>query len=429
VARVTAVAQAAPAVFVDPAAIRRQRFLGIAYLLMAAVVAYFLSGDVTGDQTSTFLLKPVGTQGGIDIPNLVVPSLIVVYLAAGICAALGAIQLVRGFGNRWALVLGVVVVAFVFAFLTWAAAGKSMSLIGILQLTVQKSLPITFGALSGVLCERSGVVNIAIEGMLLSGAFTGAVIGSATGSNVVGLVAAAVVGGALAWILAVLCIRYRMNQIVAGTVINLLASGLTSFVAVRVLESHRELNEPTRFSTIAIPVLSDIPILGPMFFNGNVFFYILFALIGLIHYGLFYTRWGLRVRAVGEHPRAADTVGIDVLFTRYRNVILGGIVAGIGGAYFTLGSTGSFVHDMTGGRGFIGLAAMIFGGWTPIGGFLSGLIFGFADSLQARLSILNVAVPSEFLLMVPYLVTIVVVAGLVGRVRMPAADGTPYDKE
>lgn len=424
----TAAVKAAPAVIVDRKAIRRQRFLGVAYLLMAAVVAYFLTGDLQGSQTSTFLLKPAGNQGGLDVPSIVVPSLIVVYLAAAICAALGAIQLVRGFGARWAIVLGVVVVAFVFAFLTWAAAGKSMSLIGILQLTVQKSLPITFGALSGVLCERAGVVNIAIEGMLLSGAFTGAVVGSATGSNLIGLVAAALVGAALAGVLAVLAIRYRMNQIVAGTVINIFASGLTSFVASRVLQSHRELNEPTKFSSIPIPVLSDIPILGPMFFSGNLFYYLLFALIGLIHYGLFYTRWGLRVRAVGEHPRAADTVGINVIFTRYRNVILGGVVAGIGGAYFTLGSTGSFVHDMTGGRGFIGLAAMIFGGWTPIGGFLASLIFGFADSLQARLSILNVSVPSEFLLMVPYLVTIIVVAGLVGRVRMPAADGTPYDK-
>ena len=418
----------APAVVVDRAAIRRQRVLGLVYLLMAAVIAYFLTSDVEQGATSTFLLKPAGSTTGISVPNLVVPSLAVVWLAAGLCAALGAVQLIRGFGSRWAVVLGIVVVAFVFAFLTWAAAGGSMSLIGILQLTVQKSLPITFGALSGVLCERAGVVNIAIEGMLLSGAFTGAVVGSATGNNVVGLVAAAVVGGALGGMLAVLAIRYRMNQIVAGTVINIFAAGLTSFLASRVLQTHRELNEPEKFASIPIPVLSEIPIIGPMFFSGNIFMYLLFVLIGLIHYGLFYTRWGLRVRAVGEHPRAADTVGINVQFTRYRNVILGGIVAGIGGAYFTLGSTGSFVQNMTGGRGFIGLAAMIFGGWTPIGSFLASLIFGFADALQARLSILNVAVPSEFLLMVPYIVTIIVVAGLVGRVRMPAADGQPYDK-
>jgi general nucleoside transport system permease protein len=425
----TASVATAPAVIVDPAAIRRQRILGVVYLLMAAAIVFFLTSEVTSDQTSTFVLKPAGSQGGLDIPSLIVPSMIVVYVAAALCAALGAMQLIRGFGSRWAVVLGIVVVAFVFAFLTWAAAGGSMSLIGILQLTVQKALPITFGALSGVLCERAGVINIAIEGMLLSGAFTGAVVGSATGSNVVGLATAALVGAALAAILAVLAIRYKMNQVIAGTVINILASGLTSFVADRVLQSHRELNEPEKFTSLPIPLLSDIPIIGPMFFSGNIFMYALFVLIGLIHYGLFYTRWGLRVRAVGEHPRAADTVGINVNLTRYRNVILGGIVAGIGGAYFTLGSTGSFVHDMTGGRGFIGLAAVIFGGWTPIGAFLASLIFGFADALQARLSILNVAVPSEFLLAVPYIVTIIVVAGLVGRVRAPAAEGVPYEKD
>lgn len=425
----TAAAATAPvAVIVDRAAIRRQRILGVVYLVMGAVVAWLLTANVKSEATSSFLLKPAGSQGGIDLPTLVVPSMITIYLAAGTCAALGAIQLVRGFGKRWPVILGIVVVAFVFAFLTWAAAGKSMSLIGILQLTVQKALPITFGALCGLLCERAGVVNIAIEGMLLSGAFTGAVVGSATGNNVVGLVAAAIVGGLLGGMLAVLAIRYRMDQIIAGTVINIFAAGLTSFVASRVLQSHRELNEPTKFASLPIPVLSDIPIIGPMFFTGNIFMYMLFVLIGLIHYALFYTRWGLRVRAVGEHPRAADTVGINVLFTRYRNVILGGIVAGIGGAYFTLGSTGSFVQNMTGGRGFIGLAAMIFGAWTPIGSFLASLVFGFADALQARLSILNVAVPSEILLMVPYLVTIIVVAGLVGRVRAPAADGRPYDK-
>ncbi|HYN68729.1 MAG TPA: ABC transporter permease, partial [Candidatus Eisenbacteria bacterium] len=337
-------------------------------------------------------------------------------------------QLIRGFGPRWGVILGICVVLFVFGFLTWAAAGKSMSLIGLLQTTVQRAVPITFGALSGVLCERAGVVNIAIEGMLLAGAFTGAVVGSATDNILLGLGAAAVVGGLLALVLAILAIRYLVDQIIAGTVINIFSVGITSFIATRVLQVNPGLNTPDRFSPMAIPILSDIPIIGPMFFNGNLFLYLLFILIGLIHYGLFYTRWGLRVRAVGEHPRAADTVGINVLRTRYQNVILGGIVAGIGGAYFTLGSTGNFERDMTAGRGFIGLAAMIFGAWTPIGAFLASLVFGFADALQARLSILNVAIPSEFLLMVPYVVTILVVAGLVGRVRAPAADGRPYDK-
>ena len=414
---------------VDRAAVRRQRTFGVFYLLLAVIAALVMPNGIDPGATTTFHLRPVGADAGFQLPSLVVPSVITMYGVAILCGALGAVQLVRGFGSRWAVFLGIVMVAFVFAFLTWAAAGKSMSLIGLLQLTVQRALPITFGALSGLLCERAAVINIAIEGMLLSGAFTGAVVASVTGSNIVGLAMASLVGAGLAGVLAILAIRYRVDQIVAGTVINIFAAGITSFVLTRVLNDHNELNSPQRFAQMPIPALSDIPIVGPMFFSGNLFLYVLLVLIGLIHYGLFYTRWGLRVRAVGEHPRAADTAGIDVIRTRYRQVILGGLVAGFGGAYFTLGSTGSFERDMVAGRGFIGLAAMIFGGWTPIGSFLASLVFGFADALQARLSILNVAVPSEVLLMAPYLVTIAVVAGLVGRVRMPAADGKPYDKE
>ncbi len=417
------------AAIVDRAAVNRQRVFGVFYLILAAIAALVLPNGIDSNDTSTFGLQPVGAAGGIVLPDLVVPTVITIYAIAVVCGAVGAIQLLRGFGSRWAVVLGVVMAAFVFGFLTWAAAGKSMSLIGILQLTVQRAMPITFGALSGLLCERAGVVNIAIEGMLLSGAFTGAVVGSVTGSNLVGLAAAAVVGCALAGVLAVMAIRYRVDQIIAGTVINIFAAGITSFVLTRVLNERNDLNSPTRFAQMPIPVLSEIPIVGPMFFSSSIFLYVLLVLIGLIHYGLFYTRWGLRVRSVGEHPRAADTAGIDVLRTRYTQVLLAGLVAGFGGAYFTLGSTGSFERDMVAGRGFIGLAAMIFGGWAPIGSFLASLVFGFADALQARLSILNIAVPSEILLMVPYLVTIGVVAGLVGRVRMPAADGKPYEKE
>ena len=426
----TAAAAAMPtAEIVDRGAIRRQRIFGVFYLVLAAIAAFVLPMGIDPNASTSFGLKPAGSATGLDIPNLVVPTLVTLYGVAVVCAAAGAVQFVRGFGSRWSVILGLVTVVFVFGFLTWAAAGKSMSLIGILQLTVQRALPITFGALSGLLCERAGVVNIAIEGMLLAGAFTGAVVGSATGNSVLGLVAAGVVGAALASLLAVLAIRYRVDQIIAGTVINIFAAGITSFALTRVLIDHPDLNEPERFAQIPIPVLSSIPILGPMFFSSSLFLYLLLVLIGLIHYGLFYTRWGLRVRSVGEHPRAADTAGINVIRTRYQQVILGGLVAGIGGAYFTLGSTGSFERGMTAGRGFIGLAAMIFGAWTPIGAFLASLVFGFADALQARLSILNVDIPSELLLMVPYLVTIGVVAGLVGRVRAPAADGKPYTKE
>jgi simple sugar transport system permease protein len=280
-----------------------------------------------------------------------------------------------------------------------------------------------------VLCERAGVVNIAIEGMLLSGAFVSAVVASATGSPWLGIGAAIVMGALLAGLLAILAIRYRVDQIIAGFFINILATGLTAFLSVRVLQPNQaELNSPERLGPIAIPILSEIPLLGPVLFRHNVFVYALFALVIVIHLGLFYTRWGLRVRAVGEHPKAADTVGINVYWVRYSTVIMGGMVAGLGGAYFTIGSTGGFEREMSGGRGYIGLAAMIFGGWNPIGSFFAGLVFGFADAIQSRFSILNIGIPSEFLLMVPYVVTIIVVAGIVGRARAPAADGKPYIK-
>jgi simple sugar transport system permease protein len=420
---------AATAVMTRTAGLNRRAIaLSVLYFAFAGVLVFvFGSGMEPGTETK-FTLN-LGSAPLVTLPTIVVPSVPVVYLMAGVAAFCGALQLTKAVGAKWAVLLSIALIAFVFGFLTWSAAGKSMSLVGILQTTLYRAVPITFAALSGVLCERSGVVNIAIEGMLLSGAFVAAVVASVTDNNWIGLIAAVVTGGLLAGVLAVLAIRYLVNQIIAGTVINIFAAGITAFLSTRVLAEDKSLNTPPRFDPIVIPVLSDIPIIGPIFFSGSFFVYALFVFVGLIHFALFYTRYGLRVRSVGEHPRAADTVGINVKFTRYRNVILGGMMAGFGGAYFTLGSTGSFERDMTAGRGFIGLAAMIFGGWTPIGAFLASLIFGFADALQSRLSILGSAVPSEFLLMIPYITTIVVVAGFVGRVRMPAADGTPYTKE
>ncbi len=176
-------------------------------------------------------------------------------------------------------------------------------------------------------------------------------------------------------------------------------------------------------------MLGDIPLVGPILFNHNFFVYAMFVLVGVVTFALFKTRWGLRSRAVGEHPKAADTLGINVFGYRYVNVMLGGMIAGFGGAYFTIGSAGAFDENMSAGRGFIGLAAMIFGRWHPVGALGAALVFGFSDSLQAKLAILQTPIPGEFLLMAPYLVTIIVVAGVVGRARPPAADGQPYVKE
>jgi simple sugar transport system permease protein len=404
----------------------RGRVLGIGYLLLALAIVVLFNG-IAGEETKFGLNS--GPKPVIPLPDVIVPSQATVWLMAGICAFAGVVQLLRAGTRWWVVILAIVVVAFVAAFVTWAAAGKSMSLVGLMSQTLQRSVPITFGALSGLLCERAGVVNIAIEGMLLSGAFTAAVAASIAGNPWVGLAAAIIVGGLLGLLLGVPAIRYLVDQIIAGTVINIFAAGLTAFLASKVLVALPELNNPPRFLPDKIPGLGDIPIVGPILFNSSFFVYAMFVLILVIHLALFHTRWGLRVRAVGEHPVAAETVGIDVIRTRYINVLLGGMVAGFGGAYFTLGSTGSFDKGMTAGKGFIGLAAMIFGGWTPVGAFFASLVFGFADALQNRLSILNAGIPSEILLMLPYIVTIVVVAGFVGRVRAPAADGRPFKRE
>jgi simple sugar transport system permease protein len=264
--------------------------------------------------------------------------------------------------------------------------------------------------------------------MMLASAMMGSLIGSVV--NIwVGLLAAILTGALLAAIHAVLSIKYKTDQIVSGTVINIFAIGMTSFISSKFLQQYQDLNSSGTFPGWKIPLLSDIPFIGPIFFDQNLFTYGMFVLLILLHIGLFYTRWGLRVRSVGEHPKAADTLGINVFRTRYTSVILGGMVAGFAGGYFTLGSVGRFDEVMTAGRGFIGLAAMIFGNWQPFGAFGAGLLFGFADTLASKLAILGVQIPSEFLLMAPYIATMIVLAGVVGRSQVPAADGKPYEKE
>jgi simple sugar transport system permease protein len=409
--------------------IRRARVMGILFILIGVLilVAFGLGSDPGIE--SRLGLNPARGDTFFTLPDLVVPSASTAYVLAAVCMFLGGVQLARGFKKRINLVLGIVALIFVFTFLVWAAGGRSLNLLGMLQSSLLRSVPIAFGALAGVMCERAGVINIAIEGMLLSAAFAASLVASVSGSLWIGLLAGALTGGLVAALLAVLSIRYRVDQIVGGTVINILALGLTSYLSSQFLQKTEALNTPGRFQNVEIPVLSDIPLVGPILFDNNIFVYLMFVIVTVMFVGLFYTRWGLRVRSVGEHPKAADTVGIRVLFTRYRNVILGGMVAGIGGAYFSIGAVGRFEEGMTAGRGFIGLAAMIFGRWHPIGALGAALIFGFADSLQVKLNILRVGIPTEFLAMIPYLLTILIVAGAAHRVRPPAADGKPYVKE
>ena len=409
---------------VDPAARRRSLVTGWLLLGLAALVGLVFGGQVDGSATFRLSLP----RDAIPIPNLVVPAAPFMYVAAAILAFFGARQFMRG-GARWSsLLLGLGFLIAVAAFLVWAADGKSFSLTGMLESTVVRAVPIALGGLAGVLSERVAVVNIGIEGMLLAGAFAGAVVGSVAG-GVIGIAGAVVVGGLFGLILGVLVITYRVDQIIAGVAINLFVLGMTSYVSSQVLSKHHELNNAPVFRAWPIPFLSDIPVIGPVLFRQNLFVYGAFIMVAVATYYLFHTRSGLRARAVGEHPAAADTLGINVYRVRYINVTLAGMVAGFGGAWFTLGSVGRFDEGMTGGRGFIGLAAMIFGRWHPVGALLAALVFGFADSLQQKLAILNTPIPSEFLAMAPYIATIVLVAGLIGKARAPAADGKPYIKE
>ena len=406
---------------------RRVTAMGITFLVFALLIMILFVPGTEGGQQSTFDFNV--NRGEVpEIPVLTFSTQFGLYLMAALAAFAGAWQLAKGFDNV-NVVLGLVAGFFVISFLAWAARGKSMNMTGMLDSTFLRSIPITLAALSGVLCERSGIVNIGIEGMMLTGAFMSALIGSVMGSYWWGLIAALLSGGLMAALLAVMAIKYKVDQIVAGTAINILATGLTSYFSSRYLQANTALNSPPTFSKIVLPLLGKIPIIGPALFTHTLLVYLTVILVFGIFVMLFYTKWGLRTRAVGEHPRAADTLGVNVFLMRYVNVIFGGMVAGLGGAYLVLSSVARFDELMTAGKGFIGLAAMIFGNWNPIGAFGSSLIFGFADALQTKLAILGVPIPSQFLLMAPYLVTMVVLAGVVGQSRPPAAEGSPYEKE
>jgi simple sugar transport system permease protein len=324
-------------------------------------------------------------------------------------------------------------VVFAFGFLAWAGAGGTTShnipLFGLLAGGISLSVPLIYGAMAGVISERVGIVNIAIEGQLLAGAFTAAVVATITGNPVVGMLAAAVAGVLVSFVLAAFSIKYLVDQVIVGVVLNVLVVGLTSFLFSQLLAPNKALlNTPPRLEVIPIPLLSDIPLLGPMFFRQTLVVYLVYVTVAVVYVALFHTKWGLRLRAVGEHPEAADTVGIDIPKTRFWNVSLGGAIAGLGGSFFTVGSVGAFNQDMTAGAGYIALAAVIFGGWDPIKATLAALLFGFTSNLRNTLGSIGSPVPSEFLLMLPYLVTIFAVAGLVGKGRGPAAAGKPYIK-
>lgn len=387
-----------------------------------------LIGPREGD--STFRLVR-SAAAAIQLPDLVLPSNATAWVCVVLMAASTVLAVVFTKAHRpMPLWLIAAYVAFLLVgFLSWASAGGTLPMIGLLGGALALATPLVFGALSGVIGERAGVINIAIEAQLLSGAFTGAMVGSVTKSPWAGLVGAILAGLLVGLVLAVFAITYFVSQIIVGVVLNVLVIGLTTFFFSTVMSDNPDLlNSPEVFPTIPIPLLSEIPVLGPVLFRQTIITYLMYVVVFAVSYGLYRTRWGLRLRAVGEHPQAADTVGIKVRATRYRAVMLGGAIAGMGGAFYTLVSNPQFGREMTAGAGFIALAAMIFGKWDPIRAALAALLFGFATNLQGVLSVIGSPVPSQFMLMLPYVVTLFAVAGLVGRSRPPAANGQPYIK-
>jgi ABC-type uncharacterized transport system permease subunit len=368
----------------------------------------------------------------VTVPNLSLPAAATCYVCGGVSIAVAAARALLPLGTALRRVsISAAVFLLIVSLLCWADAGltTAFNIVNLLQGTLAGSIPIMLGALTGVICSRSGVINIAIEGQLLLGAFTAAIVASGTGSLWLGLISGALAGCLVAALLAVFAIGYRVDQVVVGVVINTLILGLTGYLYDDLMVPYANtLNSPSTFSAIKIPLLGDIPIIGPVFFDSTIFLYLTYIALAGTQVGLFATRWGLRTRAIGEHPVAADTVGIGVIAMRYRNVIAAGVIAGVGGAYFTIGSVGSFGKDMSSGEGYIALAAMIFGRYTPFGAVAAALLFGFATQLQSILSTLNTPIQSNLLLMAPYVVTIIVLAGLVGKVRGPKAEGIPYVK-
>ncbi|MBG0561589.1 ABC transporter permease [Actinoplanes aureus] len=401
----------------------RQRRLGLGLIIFGGLAAV-LFGALAPSEAARFTLSEDAEGAALSINGQFGAILFgVLTVAAGGVLFAGLAK------RRQTLLLTLGILSFVLSFLCWQVAGKFLPLVDTSSGTLQLALPLILGALAGVLGERSGVVNVAIEGQFLMGAFAGALVGTMAGSVWAGLISAAVGGVIIAAILAVLAIRYLVDQVVVGMVLNLFALGITGFLYERLMQPDAAgYNTPPQMPTWSVPGLSDIPVIGPVLFQANLLVWVALLLVVVIHFGLTRTRWGLRTRAVGEHPTAADTVGVRVRGLRYMNVLLGGVVAGLGGAYFTLVATGSFSKNMTAGAGFIALAALIFGRYSPFGALGAALFFGFAQKLATYLSAVGSPVPSQFLNMLPYVATIIAVAGLVGRVRAPAADGLPYIK-
>jgi ABC-type uncharacterized transport system permease subunit len=406
---------------------RRQIIAGFFVALGLLLVLTNVGGISAAEPETTKLAFGI-PQPVVELPTALSLALIgAFYLAAGI---LGLVRSPRAERIATPLLWASGVLLFP-AVLIWAAAGKQTNVITMVSETLRLATPIALGAMAGIWAERSGIVNIAIEGMMLTGAAFGFAAFIFTGNIWLGVVAAIALGGMIALIHGVLSIQFKTDQVISGTVINILAIGLTGYLRRQYIVTAGGGRQT--LPQIEIPALSQIPILGPLLFIGKPIFFAMLVIVVLTHVVLFFTRWGLRTRAVGENPKAADTVGINVYRVRYIDVVLSGMIAGLAGAWFSLETVGNFDDGMTAGKGFIALAAVIFGKWMPFGAFGGAVLFGYAEALQTRLQILKVEilgtpVPVQFLQILPYVVTMVVLAGLIGRAVGPAAAGKPYEK-
>lgn len=413
---------------VESAEKRRHRLSSGA--LIAIVGLLLLIGGVTSRGVSQIALSDVLDE--VQLPTLSVPALPVTVLCAVVMLFVGAFFLVRKVPKPWSTLLGTLAgVALFVGFIVWSAADAPLpfTLTNQLNGTLQYATPIVLGALCGVLSERAGVVNVAIEGQMLTAAFTASVVAGLTQNLWAAMFAAVLAGVLSALLLAVFTLKYLVDHVVLGVVVNLLATGFTGFMYEQLVKGSSNLNSVSVMTPVEIPVVSKIPFLGPILFVQRPLTYIAVIAVAFVWFMLYKTKWGLRVRAVGEHPHAADTVGIDVIRTKFQSVVLGGVFAGFGGAFFTIGSSGAFqTTGVTAGNGFIALAAVIMGRWHPVLAACMALFFGFSRQLAQTLSPLNTPMPGDFLSALPYLITIVAVAGLIGRVRPPAADGQHYEK-
>ncbi|NJD27827.1 MAG: ABC transporter permease [Chloroflexi bacterium] len=413
-------------------ALRNARIRGAVFLAIG-VYAFYLASSAFSTPAS-FLFRFFNTgQERFEIAT----SVGLLWLVSGLASALvGGLQLWRGAAFRWRPWLFVVIAPIVVAVFGALLDGTTANFTNVLRGSLELATPLTLGAMAGILSERSGMLNIALNGKMLVGACVSVIVGSVvlrfTGnvivSTTIAIAAAMAVSGVLGLLLAWLGIRYKVDQIIAGTVINIGALGITNFLFLRVLGRNPEFNTPPTVAAMQLPILSDLPVVGPILFSLRPYVYIALVMMVVLTYFIYRTRWGLRLRASGEKPAAAGTVGINVIRIRYQALLLAGLICGLAGSYLPLATAGSFQMDMVAGKGFIALAAMIFGAWHPIGAFGAALVFGFADSAQALLSVLGVAVPPQLLNSVPYVITIVVVAGVVGRVRGPASAGQPYEQ-